>query len=549
MAHERTGNQQDAGDDIWSTISQRLGIPWTNTNVPTQTMGTPSSAIGSTESGFLENSTNSTSRLGSQTDSLLTIAAYKLVRENGIPSAVIHHLIYHFSVNYHHYLPLVPIQYFNPHELDTFFAEAKSLLTAVLTVASKDYLIEPDLHNTICTYMQELIAEIVNGSDCELEAVEALLILSEWEPHGLGDGLGVFNQGEDRAAWMHIGIAVRIGYRLGIDATSFNQDRFAACPFDARARCIWIDCYIADRSLSIRLGKAFWSRGPAAAALVPAEFAQIGLDNKCYTPTFRATLGLTQLFSNAHDMLCEGLMRSHGHMLPSECLTYVDDLCAALSSWRKDLNELDALPPVKNALTLSADFLSLYINSFVIQDIILQSLSEERQIEQETLRSHFRCVFDEIAMSGEGRYVWASIRAAKETLVLLATQTEPAEQMRYVPMRIFAYGAYSALFLFKALYFGILDLEEEPSVSALVRQFKSALMRGSNSALDLGSKYVMLVDRILIASDEFRTSNVVPLSLSATIPNPRFRTLNYDYVSEAFFPLPTLRSEFSWLNA
>lgn len=64
---------------------------------------------------------------------------------------------------------------------------------------------------------------------------------------------------------------------------------------------------MSDRQVSIRLGKGFWSRGPGPASNLRAvdfpslQSQQLGPDNMGLL--FQAQLELTQLFSNAHDIL------------------------------------------------------------------------------------------------------------------------------------------------------------------------------------------------------------------------------------------------------
>lgn len=64
---------------------------------------------------------------------------------------------------------------------------------------------------------------------------------------------------------------------------------------------------MSDRQISIRLGKAFWSRGPGPAQLLRAtDFPSLqtnGSGSDDLSQLFQAHLELTQLFSNAHDIL------------------------------------------------------------------------------------------------------------------------------------------------------------------------------------------------------------------------------------------------------
>jgi hypothetical protein len=98
------------------------------------------------------------------------------------------------------------------------------LLTAILTIASKDLIEEADTYSSCSNHMQKLISALVIGMKADVEAVEALLILAEWTPHQQNAFPGSIGRGEeDRAAWMYVGMALRVGYYLGIDSTSFRS--------------------------------------------------------------------------------------------------------------------------------------------------------------------------------------------------------------------------------------------------------------------------------------------------------------------------------------
>jgi hypothetical protein len=234
------------------------------------------------------------------------IAGYRIVREGYLDVGVIRMLVRRFSEHYHPYLPLVPRKYFDPAELDNFASKDKHLLTAVLTIASKDLTEQPNVHMCCSRYMHDLISGIAAGADCEVEAVEALLLLAEWEPQGLRNRIEEVGRGEeDRAAWMHVGIALRTGYFLGLERTSFRSESAEEAKVDSRKRFAWANCYISDRLISVRVGKAFWSRGPGPmTGLSPTDFPSLAPqspDDEDYGKIFQATLELTQLYSNVSD--------------------------------------------------------------------------------------------------------------------------------------------------------------------------------------------------------------------------------------------------------
>lgn len=250
------------------------------------------------------------------------IMSYRLVREGHLTPQIISSLVSHYHSNYHAHLPLVPRQYFDPAHLDHFAAECKHLLTAVLTIASKDEIGNPYLHECCSRYMHDLISGIAAGIDCGVESVEALLLLAEWEPQGLRNRVESVGKGEeDRAAWMHVGTALRVGNFLGLERTSFRNEANEATEesdLHARNRLAWASCYISDRLISLRIGKGFWARGPGpmtgfSGRDFPTLRPLISSDED-YARIFHAHLELTQLYSNVHDVLYTG-MRTSGHMM------------------------------------------------------------------------------------------------------------------------------------------------------------------------------------------------------------------------------------------
>lgn len=266
------------------------------------------------------------------------INAYRLVQNGLLARETVSHLIARYAENYHPYLPLVPRKYFDPSTLDTFASNEKHLLTAVLSIASKDLVETPEIHEICSKYMHELISGIAAGTDCDVEAVEALLLLAEWEPQGLRPRIEAVGRGEeDRAAWMHVGLALRSGYFLGLDRTSFRGDGDAQN--DSRKRLAWTSCYISDRLISVRIGRAFWSRGPGPmTGLVSQDFPSlqpVEPGDEDYAKIFQATLDLTQLYGNVHDVLYSGMRTSSQMMLMGDYVKYADDFRVAISRWNR----------------------------------------------------------------------------------------------------------------------------------------------------------------------------------------------------------------------
>lgn len=274
------------------------------------------------------------------------IRAYRLVQSRSLDPETVWQLISRYAENFHPYLPLVPRKYFVRSALDDFASNEKHLLTAVLTIASKDLVDQPEIHEYCSKYMHELISGIAAGAECDVEAVEALLLLAEWEPQGLRPRIERVGRGEeDRAAWMHVGLALRSGYFIGMDRTSFRGDPYGDQESEARRRLAWASCYVSDRLISVRIGRAFWSRGPGPmTGLVSQDFPSlqpVKEGDEDYSKIWQAMLDLTQLYGNVHEVLYSGMRASNQMMLMGDYVKYVDDFRLAILRWKSLWGSLD----------------------------------------------------------------------------------------------------------------------------------------------------------------------------------------------------------------
>jgi len=427
------------------------------------------------------------------------IMSYRLVREGYLTPEIVHTLVSRFAEHYHCHLPLVPRIYFDPASIDHFAINDKHLLTAVLTISSKDLVDQAHVHQSISRYMHDLISGIAAGHDCDVEAVEALLLLAEWEPQGLRNRIEAVGRGEeDRSAWMHVGIALRTGYFLGLDRTAFRQESSEEAQVDARKRLAWANCYVSDRLISVRIGRAFWSRGPGPmTGLSSQDFPTLqpfSPSDEDYAKIFQATLDLTQLYSNVHDVLYSGMRTSGQMMLMGDYVKYVDGFRHAIDRWHNTWGALVCSHHIKVTLQMSYEYLRLYTNAFVFQATISQAIANRPKRDTQSLRDHLRNVFGNIGAMPDARFIWASVSAAKSYLTLLSTQIDPVKYLRYMPLRFYLYSIYSAVFLYKARSFGVMDEIEQRQVRLLVSQSMDVLRRASVSTQDPGSRYARLLE-------------------------------------------------------
>ncbi|OJJ87605.1 uncharacterized protein ASPGLDRAFT_118850 [Aspergillus glaucus CBS 516.65] len=427
------------------------------------------------------------------------IRTYRLVQTRSLDPTTVWQLVVRYAENFHPYLPLVPRKYFDRNALEAFATHEKYLLTAVLTIASKDLVERPEIHEYCSRYMHELISGIAAGADCDVEAVEALLILAEWEPQGLRPRIERVGRGEeDRAAWMHIGLALRSGYFLGLDRTSFRGDASGDTETEARRRLAWTSCYISDRLISVRIGRAFWSRGPGPmTGLVSQDFPSLQPvkdGEEDHAKIFQATLDLTQLYGNVHDVLYSGMRTSNQMMLMGDYVKYVDDFRLAILRWKSLWGSLHCSPPIRATLQLSYEYLRLYTNAFAFQATISQSLASKVNGDAHAQKEHLRRAFNNVASLQDARFIYESLDAAKAYLSILVDLVDPEKHLHFMPLRFYLYGIYAAVFLYKARSFGVMLHSEEMAVRDLVTRTTEVLKRASAGPDDIGSRYSRLLE-------------------------------------------------------
>jgi hypothetical protein len=232
---------------------------------------------------------------------------YHLVRSGALTSTKISQLIERYRQHYHPYFAIAPPSILDTTNLAITAKAEPHLLTAMLVIASKDLMEEPHVFEACSAHMQTLVSSLVAGGSGGVEAVESLLLLAEWTPYTSRSRAGKVGRGEeDREAWMHVGTALRIGYYLGLDKYSFPVAEDVKDPQWKRKRLVWTCCYISDRQISIRIGRAFWSRGPGPGLAIRKEdfpYQPQNPGDEDFPNLFQANLELTLLFSNVHDVL------------------------------------------------------------------------------------------------------------------------------------------------------------------------------------------------------------------------------------------------------
>ncbi|KAJ5553685.1 hypothetical protein N7494_003063 [Penicillium frequentans] len=475
------------------------------------------------------------------------IRAYRLVQSRALDPTTVWQLVTRYADNFHPYLPLVPRKYFQRSALDEFASNEKYLLTAIVTIASKDLLDRPEIHECCSKYMLELISGISAGADCDVDAIEALLLLAEWEPHGLRSHIERVGRGEeDRAAWMHVGLALRSGYFIGLDRTSFRGDPYGDQATEARRRLAWASCYVSDRLISVRIGRAFWSRGPGPmTGLVSQDFPSLqpaSEGEEDYSKIFQAILDLTQLYGNVHEVLYSGMRTSNQMMLMGDYVKYVDDFRLAILRWKSLWGPLDCSPAMRATLQLSYEYLRLYTTAFAFQAAISQSLASKKT-DGASHRDQLRSTFKNVASMQDSRFIYESVDAAKAYLTILVDSVDPERHLHFMPLRFYLYGIYSAVFLYKARSFGMMLPSEEAKVQGLVARTTEVLKQASAGPDDIGSRYSRLLELLWKAK---------PATIAASAETPQsaefaMQALSNPVADPSYMDFSPA-NDFSWLD-
>ncbi|KUJ08162.1 uncharacterized protein LY89DRAFT_599883 [Mollisia scopiformis] len=454
---------------------------------------------------------------------------YPLVARGLLTTDQVARLVARFKEFYHPYLPIAPRRSFDPDSLQWLAKHEPHLLTAIITVAARDLPQGDTILHTCSSYMSQLVSEIIAGKKCDVEAVEALLLLAEWEPQdSFSEGKEVGCGEEDRAAWMHVGLALRIGYFLGLDRTAIkHEDEDKAAHF-SRRRVTWAVCYISDRQLSARIGRAFWSRGPVALAGIGRHGRQTfddfrpllpeTPDGTDYASVLQANLDLTQLFSNVHDVLYSGMGSSMKMMLAGNYVKYVDDFRRAIEGWKSIWGTLTCPPNIKATLQMSYEYLRLYTNAYAFQATVTRAVAAKSQGHVATNESPHNGV----PSLPDARFIYESVDAAKSLLSIITSYIDAENCLRYLPLRFSLYCVNSAVFLYKAWSFNVLSTQEKLGIRHMIKDVTLRLQKASVRPNDFTSRYSELLDRLWQRKDPLPTQNepqnIAPQTSAGYVP-------------------------------
>ncbi|KAF4595018.1 C6 transcription factor [Ophiocordyceps camponoti-floridani] len=423
-------------------------------------------------------------------------------------------LLKRYHDEYHPFFPVAYSSVFDGRPVSDWAQTEPHLLTAILTVASKDDPAWSRVHEACSQFMERLVCKLMHSGSANIGSVEALLILAEWAPQRPTEYSAIGCGQEDNGAWMLVGMAIRLGYLQRLEQTALVPENGSGQSADvSRKRIAWAACYMSDRQVSIRLGKGFWSRGPIpsiswrAADFPSLQNQALGPDNLALL--FQAQLELIQLFSNAHDILYSSSTHRKQLYTGGEYIRYIDDFASVLRKWKLSWANCTFTPTVKASLVLSFEFLRLYINAFAFQATLNRAVSRASQ--RASAKSQMVSnLFSDVAGNPDARFIYESIDAANSLLSILNSFIDPVAGLKCMPLKYCLYVIYAAVFLFKARLAGAITGEGDGGVRRAIQGTITQLQKTSTNPHSLGRRYATSLRLLWRKSSPGKTSTSKP---------------------------------------
>ncbi|KAL1610726.1 hypothetical protein SLS60_002396 [Paraconiothyrium brasiliense] len=385
------------------------------------------------------------------------------------------------------------------------------------------------MHTVLWEAMEKMLLRIVLGAQevRTVGCVEGLLILAEWVPHADASLSNISHKGngglagtEDTAAWTLVGLAVRQAYLLHLDKYAFRGD--ASEDENAmfhRKRLAWTFTYIADRQISIRMGQAFWCRGPSLATKFTAsDFPTLQPQNAYeddYASILQSQLELTVLFGNIHDLLYASKSRTISLMLQGDYTKYLDDSVQGLAAWKQNWNQLEVGTHLKLLLDLKYEYLRLYVHGFAFQAAMSRAPSTPPNQNGEKFSSRFP---HGVLATPDGRHIMLGISAAKSVLTMLGQRISPTRHLRYLGPRFYLYAIHSAVFLYKAASYGAIGTEERNECVKIIQRYIDNLDAAASCERHIAARHSSLLASLWIRK-EARNPSPTREAVTATAEN------------------------------
>ncbi|RJE21090.1 hypothetical protein PHISCL_06577 [Aspergillus sclerotialis] len=440
---------------------------------------------------------------------------YELVQRGILRPSLVSELLFKYTRYYHPYCPIAPSYLFHSSNTGAIQESDYFLLTAILTIASRDDPRHSLTHRYCWDHVQRLLVDVLLAHPWTQtpRTVEGLLLLAEWLPHiqvqetASETPKNLFS--EDRTAWSLVGLAVRHGYLQRLDQGAFPIKNNSKSESKDRADQ---NIFMADRQISVRLGQSFWSRGPSLAAKFTAQdFPTLQPcpenENEDYASVLQASMELVQILHNAHAILYSSKERTVAMVYEGHYSRYLDDFRIAATTWHSTWSGLSVSPRIKSTLLIMYEYISLYTNAFSFQAVLTRASDPRTSTahRQRSKRPFAGLLSNGIMTSPDGRYIFDAISAAMRLLALM-NGLDPPQVVCYLPSRYYLYGVYAAVLLHKADCAGAFQsANQRQEVTSLAREFVSCLEKAPSTEVHVCHSYSRMLKQLW--STQERKSN------------------------------------------
>ncbi|OJJ77757.1 hypothetical protein ASPBRDRAFT_166905 [Aspergillus brasiliensis CBS 101740] len=419
---------------------------------------------------------------------------YELVQRGLLSPSLVSELLSEYLRCYHPYCPIAPAYLLMPSNMRAIQRSEYFLLTAILTIASRDNPRHSLTHRYCWDHTQRLLVDVLLAHPWTQTpaTVQGLLLLAEWLPHiqmqetTSESSKNLFS--EDRTAWSLVGLAVRQGYLQRLDQAAFrdcNTNR--PKQRSEQDRIVWSFIFIADRQISVRLGQSFWSRGPSLAAKFTAnDFRSLQPrpenDSEDYASWLQASMELIQILHNAHAILYSSKDRTLAMVYEGNYARYLDDFRTSATTWHSTWGNLAVSTKVKTTILIMYEYICLYTNAFSFQAVLTRASHPRPSNEKQQSKRPFADILSKGIMSSpDGRYIFDAISAAMNLLSLM-NSLDPRHVVCYLPSRYYLYGLYAAVLLHKADRAGAFQSQEQQhEVTTLACRFIAVLEKAAST--------------------------------------------------------------------
>ncbi|KAK9378450.1 uncharacterized protein V2V93DRAFT_328992 [Kockiozyma suomiensis] len=428
------------------------------------------------------------------------ILDFALIKRGLLNPTLLRTFLSNYFVRHHHYLPLVP--YFRAaltdELLSEFVVQELYLLTAMVIVASR--YVNQLVNDRCWKYMQQLISDLVFGTDPSVGTIESLLLLSEKIPRMPGVNTKCLHYHEERMSWTLIGFAIRLSYYLGINQKTLIS--LSDCMDDAthRQRLAWTYCYMHDRQESIRLGKAFWSRGSGLCFQNPdigasmlessLNFSTLSISNgntDDYSSHVQAQIELMQILTNIHDTLHPSRDRTIALVYVGEYYRILDDYTRSFTAFKLawQQNSWHTFP-LNETVSIAFHYAKLYAYGIALQSHLRRKTTKHKEaldFPPNERTSLGNIVFPRgLIGSPDAKFILESEKAAVDLLTICIAKLHTGGALAYLPSPYYGYISYAVVILIKIVFTGAVVANEQQNVMSLVRRAIAAFVELAGTA-------------------------------------------------------------------